>query len=318
MGFCVCDISALEVFRASGRLLPDLLERPRTAKLDRCSVLPAAILEGEMVRLGVTDKPYHLLVGSVSQCHRRRSDIVLYTCERDLSPRSIVRLSNDAHVVGPELLFLELASHRTIDELDLACIGYELCGTYVLDHSWDGFTNTNVPMTSVTRIKRFLDRSSNARGVRCARRALDLMLDGAHSPMETIMALLLFTPQRIGGAGFEGARLNYRVMTSDGPKLVDAAFPGLGVGLEYKGRAYHSIEASGRDDRRQNRLVGAGMTILNVWYEDLADERHLDALVHDIARALGVRLRCRRKDYEMQRRLLHHRLLPSIRQFAGE
>ena len=45
---CVCDKSALELFRSSGRLLPELLDAPRTSDLAPCAIPPRIMLEDEM------------------------------------------------------------------------------------------------------------------------------------------------------------------------------------------------------------------------------------------------------------------------------
>lgn len=198
---------------------------------------------------------------------------------------------------------------------DLALIGLELCGTYVLDDSWEGLTNTDRPLASVERIRSVLDAMSGAPGLARAREALELVRDGSNSPMESILCALLTWPRRLGGYAFGPACLNYRVSTSDGDRYIDLAFPDHRVGLEYKGRRFHTIEQVGRDDRRQNKLVGSGWTILNVWYEDLVEEHLYDQLVSDVARSLGVRLRIRSSSFETRRALLRMKLIPAFKRY---
>ena len=81
---------------------------------------------------------------------------------------------------------------------------------------------------------------------------------------------------------------------------MDLAFPGDRVGLEYKGKQYHAIEQSGRDDRRQNEIAGRGWTILNVWHEDLCDDNLFALLEDSLLRALGHRFRPSAAFYERQ------------------
>ncbi len=166
-------------------------------------------------------------------------------------------------------------------------IGFELCGTYLLDESWDGLTNTDKPLTSVGRISDVIEYMKGSPGATLAREALELVHDGSNSPMESVLCALLAWPRRLGGYAMGPVSLNHHVATADGDRYVDVAFPGHRVGLEYKGRRFHSIEQAGRDDRRQNKLVGSGWTILNVWYEDIVEERLYDQLVDDIAYAMG-------------------------------
>lgn len=68
--------------------------------------------------------------------------------------------------------------------------------------------------------------------------------------MESILCALLTFPHRYGGYGLGPVALNHRMLTADGVRYVDTAFPEAGVGLEYKGKAFHSTEQVGRDDRR--------------------------------------------------------------------
>lgn len=144
-------------------------------------------------------------------------------------------------------------------------------------------------------------RCPERRGSSRAREALELVSDGSNSPMESVLCALLTWPRRLGGYALGPVSLNHRVSTADGDRYVDVAFPGHKVGLEYKGRKFHAIEQAGRDDRRQNKLVGSGWTILNVWYEDIVEEHLYNQLVADVARAMGIRLRIRSGGFDARR-----------------
>lgn len=111
--------------------------------------------------------------------------------------------------------------------------------------------------------------------------------------------------------------MNKKVSTATGERWVDLLFYEHGVGVEYKGRESHSVEKAGRDDRRQNKLVGSGVSILNVWYEDLADSLLFRQLQNDIAHAMGVRLRIRSEGFERRQGLLRAKVLPIARRFGA-
>ena len=312
---CICGPSALELYRASGRLLPDVMANKRTAKLAECGVPAAAILKGDMLRLGVKQGPFHLLLAKEAG-GRKRDDIVCHRLPSVIAPRSIIELSKEYLVSGPELTFLGLAALAAYDEVDLALIGYELCGTYVLDASWDGLTNTQSPMTSRASIARVLAHQSGCSGVVKARKALELVRDGSNSPMETVLCALLTFPRHLGGYALGSVSLNYQVSTGHGTRYIDLAFPACKVGLEYKGKEYHSVERAGRDDRRQNEITGSGWTILNVWYEDLVEEHLFDRLIQELARAMGIRIRIRSEGFAARRALLRARLMPAVMKFG--
>ncbi|MDO4437304.1 MAG: hypothetical protein Q4B77_05070 [Coriobacteriaceae bacterium] len=240
-----------------------------------------------------------------------------------LPARSLMCISSDIRVTSPALTFLQLAAMGDergcqYDIEDLALIGLELCGTYLLDTSWDGLTNTGAPLTSADKISLVLESMRGAAGISRAREALPLVHNGSNSPMESILCALLTWPRRLGGFAFGPVSLNHHVITAAGDRYVDVAFPEQKVGLEYKGRQFHALEQVGRDDRRQNELVGSGWTIINVWYEDLVESHLFDRLVADVARALGVRLRIRSDKFEARSALLRARLLPALKRFGVE
>lgn len=321
MSVCIFGESALEFMRSSGRLEPEFLDGPRTQKLDGCGISPKAMFADDMERLGVKTRPVHILVSKESGA-RSRDDIVCHRCAAELPPRSLIYVNRDVLVTSPALTFLHLATvtlhkkqQRTVEEL--AMIGLELCGTYLLDDSWDGLTNTAKPLTSVEQIARVLDAMPGAPGIVRAREALELVGDGSNSPMESVLCALLTWPRRLGGYALGPVSLNHRVSTADGDRYVDVAFPGHKVGLEYKGRKFHTIEQVGRDDRRQNKLVGSGWTILNVWYEDIVEEHLYNQLVADVARAMGIRLRIRSGGFDARRNVLRVQLVPAFKRYAA-
>lgn len=313
---CICGSSALELYRSSCRLAPEILSMPRTGKLDGCGFSTSTMLKDEMMRLGVKAEPFHLLVPD-NGGKPNRTDIVRCQRKGKLPSRSLVALTSDTLVTGPEMTFIDLALEKGMDEVDLALIGYEFCGTYLLDDSWDGLTNTERSLSKVSQIEKMISALDGAWGVGLARRALKLVHDGSNSPMETILCALLTFPHRLGGYALGPVSLNHQVATGKGFRYIDVAFPKHRVGLEYKGREFHSIERVGRDDRRQNEIAGAGWTMLNVWYEDLVEEHLFDRLIKELACAMGVRIRIRSASFEEERRVLRARLLPSVMKFSG-
>ena len=315
---CLCDISALELYRCSGRLAPDVADSARVAKLSDCDVPHIGAVDDELCRLGVKTRPVHVLVGSSSRSHHK-SGMVRHVRATPLPARSLVRVDKGIKAVGPELLFCNLAARDDLDEVDLALIGFELCAHYVLDPnpaSWEGYTQIERPLTNARRIRRTIERMGGSHGAPKARAAVAHVRDGSNSPMETIMDALFVLPRRLGGLGLgRGAELNAKVDTPVGPKYVDLLLGG--VGLEYKGVRAHSVDKTKRDDRRQNKLVGSGVMVLNVWYEDLVSDHLYHQLVDDVFRAMGRRLRVRDKGYAQRSKLLRARLLPALRRYAG-
>ena len=313
---CVCGSSALEQYRSSRRLLPEVLSKPRTGKLDGCGVMPPILMREEMHRLGVHNEPFHILV-STDEDVWSRSDIKRHRRMGKLPYRSLLCVAPNILVTSPEMTFIDLAREKPFDEIELALIGYELCGTYLLDSSWEGLTNTESPLTKVSQIERMTSSYKGGRGIGHAKQALELVHDGSNSPMESVLCALLTFPRRLGGYALGPVALNYHVAAVGGSRYIDIAFPEHKVGLEYKGREYHSIERVGRDDRRQNEIVGSGWTIFNVWYEDLHEAHLFERLVGELTRAMGKRLRFRGTSFESKSLALRARLLPTVMKYES-
>ena len=309
MGICICGISALEFYRAYGHRACDLLAHARTSKLDRISIAGMNRGEERLSEMGVLKRPIHVLVDR--EARRKPNERFICKTHSNLPPRSVIKVCEEVSVVCPELLFLELASsiEKTPredllkGEVALALVGFELCGTYLLSNEGQcgsvqekmrkGFANTHQSLTNKERIEKYIANCGRLDGVASARRALEIIQEGSHSPMESSLFMLLCGPRSHGGMGFPRGLLNYRVKTSRGQRLIDLAWPHFGVGIEYLGRNYHGISEVERDDRRRNEIGGEGVTIFNVRYEDLAQPYRFKQLVEVLSKSTGVRVRVR-------------------------
>lgn len=339
MDICLFGISALEALRAASVLAPEIFMGAQTyarrPRLSDCGVPHLAGAETELDMLGVTSRPLHVLVSDDSHSHTT-AGVVRHICA-SVPSRSLVRISEHVVAPRPELCLIELASEperlrmarlgegaqavdlpgpeRFLFEADLVLIGMELCGGYRIDRSDPrGFAGAE-PLMDAGGLARYLDRAASMRGVVLARRAAGLTLDGVRSPAEAVLAILLTAPRRIGGVGFPGAVSNLRVDTPDGPRFIDLAFPAARTGVEYQGEEFHGLGQVRNEDRRQNMLGGAGLTIFNVWKDDLSNPVLFDRLVRDLARAMGVRLRIRDADFPRRQALLRSWVLPPLHRY---
>lgn len=301
--------------RSSGMLLPELLERPRSSQLEGCGIPGGVELEDLLAGTGVRTSPVHLMVANGGSTYGRPG-VVRHRRAHALPRGSLVRVGRGVLAAGPELALCQVAARDDHDLVDVAQLAYELCGTYLLDqdpNSWKGFVNNDVSATTVRRIESVARALKGERGIKTVNEALPFVVDGAHSPMETTLAMLLALPRRVGGLGIGGIAMNHEVKSIG--RKIDAAFPKKKVGLEYKGKLYHTIEQSGRDDRRQNEIVGRGWTILNVWYEDLVDDLLFQRLVSSLLQALEIRVRPAETFWAKQR-LLRSCLVPGLKRLG--
>ena len=240
---CACGASALELYRSSKRLIPTLLDKPRTGQVTGLSVPPRQLLADDMTVHGIVSKPYHVLVDG-NRGYNQRQDIQVTACYRPLPPRSLIKIDRSFWTVSPELSFIQIAGDNTWSNFDIISLGYELCGTYVLDDSWDGLTCTEKPLTSTEKIGRLTDSIHRVTGIKRARNLLKYVNGLSNSPMETVLAMLVSLPTTMGGLGLGPISMNHPVATPVGRRRVDIGFTRQRVGLEYQGKEFHSIELS--------------------------------------------------------------------------
>lgn len=127
---------------------------------------------------------------------------------------------------------------------------------------------------------------SAPRGLRNCRRALRLMREGADSPPETQVRLLLES------YGLPCPAVNMPVDVTDerGAKqryYLDLAFPQWRVAVEYDGR--HHAEAWENDQRRIKLLGDAQWSLINVTRNDLYEESRREGLVRSVVDRIARR-----------------------------
>ena len=83
-------------------------------------------------------------------------------------------------------------------------------------------------LSSVTKLKAYLERATGLKGHKNAMCALLFIVDNSASPMETVLCLVLTLPYRLGGYGFSRPQLNCRIRPEiDSPKTRSRTRAGL-------------------------------------------------------------------------------------------
>lgn len=224
-------------------------------------------------------------------------------------------LGSSLALSSPEACFLQLA--RTLDDLTLMKVGFELCGSYSLDESLRVGFRTRAPLTDVASLRRFADKMGAAKGAKRAQRCLRFVRDNSASPMETCLALMLGLPNRFGGYGLGVPELNVLVSApADARRKVghsnyhcDLLWPRHRVAVEYNSREFHLEErAVARDSARMNDLALFNVTVFTVTRLQIADIGETERLVRLIAGSMGKRLVCERADIDQRRLALRKAL----------
>ena len=201
-----------------------------------------------------------------------------------LLPGELLRIIGpDQYASGPELAFLQMASMKSL--LELIVLGFELCGSYSHFAPFVSGFYERTPLTSVQRIKDALDHLRGHHGIKRARKALDFVLDGCASPMETVLACMLTLPNDMGGEGFAPPIPNKEVILDEiarritGTRTcrVDLAWEDNRIGFEYFGGPFHTDEA--KDRLRREALSHEKWTIFTADISRISSYSRYSALL---------------------------------------
>lgn len=319
MRLCACKLTALRALRhlrGSGARLPHArcdLPAPDPSPARRWT---ARLVPIERLALDAAPSAEHPIDVAVPAREKRIqagfARNVLHS--KGYPASSFVDLGDGLLMPCPELLFLELAD--VLIEDTLALLAYELCGTFSRDPRDPrlGPVAYDVePVTSVARIRAYLDACPGVRGVTAARRALARAADNAWSPPESVIALMMTTEVSEFGYGLGRVRLNRRhandrrlvALGARSSRVPDIEVVGTSVGLNYDSHdhfdlasiaaatpdevadAIAAVRDKYRDDLSRNReLAAQGRLVLPVTSEDLFAPGGLDAVMLEVMMAI--------------------------------
>ena len=229
-----------------------------------------------------------------------------------------------SYVASPEFCFLQMA--QKLGFADLVLLGMELCGFYSLDpYAEEGLRQREVALTNRDRIGAFLDENEGARGRRKAQTALQYVVDGAASPMESALVMLLCLPYRRGGYSLPRPKLNYlieldekaRTLTNNSYCLGDICWPDAHLDLEYLGVSAHEGRSRMLADRGRTLAISEmGYEVIEVTEEQVLDLEALDVIASRIASKLGKRIRAEENE-AASKRLALRCIVFSWKDYAG-
>lgn len=280
------------------------------------------------LRLSHVDPPIHALSGDRCRATITRG-LVTHYYGGALPAGSYLDLGNDLCICTAPFLFLQLAN--ILDFTELLSVGMELCGHYskwrlppahpespeLLTPKENHDCTFNLkPATTAAKIRSFLERTGGLHGAVPARAAAKWLLNGAASPMETIIYLLLCLPKRLGGYGLPQPTLNPKVSvrSTDGivERYPDLYWPERAIDVEYNSDYFHSDDWSRyRDSKREVELVTNRIAVLPLTRQQVMNADDFDAFARGLRRLLGIRSRGFDKGWESRRDNLRGKLLPN-------
>ena len=300
MSIFISHTSALEFWRSERAFCSTDLSRakPRARLVPKCS----ADKWFELEERGVRDAPLHLAVADASS-RSRAKNIICHVWHGPSAANSFLRVKDNLYVSSPEACFLQMSTMLPL--VKVVEIGYELCGSFALSPSNSrGFCTHEAP-TSVESLRRYVAKSDGVSGAKRARRALNYLIDGAASPMEAALVLLLCLPTSLGGYGLALPRLNYGievpVRSGSSSRRVryrcDLYWPESKLAVEYDSDMFHTgSKRIAGDAAKRTNLAHVGVTVVSVTRSQIFDARRFDEAAVLLAKRLGGRIRSQRKD----------------------
>ncbi|MET0734771.1 MAG: hypothetical protein ABWY55_03895 [Microbacterium sp.] len=210
-----------------------------------------------------SDDVVHITVPSGERAPRRRGAMGHQARIR----ADEIRQVRGIRVTSPVRTFLDLAD--MLDLPQLVAVGDRIIGR-------------RSPLATALDLHDGVSRAGSRRGIQTVRVALHLLDDGAESPKETELRLML------RDAGFGPFAANHSVSDPTGRFIarVDLALPSLKIAIEYEGDHHRDREQWRRDIARRRRLEAAGWFYIAVTQADLSSPHQL---LSDLAAVIGSR-----------------------------
>lgn len=231
--------------------------------------------------------------------------------------RSFYRLDEGVYVASPELCLMQLASKLSVCET--VKLAMELCGAYAIDtlNPDPGFYRSPAH-TSAKKLKSYADRLYRSGSRAKPTQFLRWVADGAASPRETALYMLLCMPPRFGGYGLAMPELNRRIDFSFADKLMsgkdhydcDLYWESSKIAVEYDSALHHTLQEKQEADAiRRNMLEYKGVQVIVATRKQVNSPAQFDKLARQIASAVGKRLRIPEKKHIAARQELRKTLL---------
>lgn len=226
----------------------------------------------------------------------------LYVFSKHFPYRSFVKLNDRGNaaekvfVVCPELAFIYAAEKLP---LCLAVqVGCMLCAEYVRDDNEIYKQRNRNPITSVNKIKRYVEKAKNVRGIRKARIAIQYVSDNCNSPMEVNLATIAKLPIHKGGYGLHDFEMNaMAILKPEGANLIerkvlhcDIVWNKEKVAAEYESDLTHLDKGQFTyDKKRTTALTISGYRVINITKNNIATFSGTDDLFFLIRKSLRKR-----------------------------
>lgn len=174
-------------------------------------------------------------------------------------------------------------------------------------------------LTTRERYELETTRMKHLSGLRRARKLAPLIVEGAGSPLETNMVMIICLPPELGGEGWSIPYLNRRIALSPGARLLsgssfcigDQVWPDSKLVLEENGKEYHADrDGFAEHSGRRAALESMGYIVQEITYAQMSHYEQLEAILLSIATQFGFSLQPRTPAFIRKRKELLALLFP--------
>lgn len=244
MAIYVSHDSALRYWatKTSDEVIP---EPASVATLERASACMRDVREARLPLSYSRACPLHVLVSDRASTHALQC-VEAHVWGGPLVPGSFNELGGAAFVSSPEFTFLQIAGRKPT--VEAVRMGTYLCSSFAVSEWGGGYAGARTPLATPEGVGSFLSRLPGGYGTDKARRALDLVVANAASPMEILLAVSYRLPPRFGGWGMPELQANAHIEVPQRLRAVlgsnwlvgDLCIPSVRGDIEFDSYTFHT------------------------------------------------------------------------------
>jgi hypothetical protein len=184
---------------------------------------------------------------------------------------------------------------KTLDDIELLEIAFELCGCYSLHPNAKGDPSERVPVSSPKQIEEFIDNVSGISGVRKLRNISRWILPNSRSPKESQLAIAAILPRERGGFGMPYPVLNPVIDVAPNiipvlgsPKIIpDMFWKDQDIVFEYDSDFAHDESTADHDARKRSAYQIMGLDLVSLTPDQLNDRAAFENIMGSLGRQLS-------------------------------
>lgn len=253
--------------------------------------------------LPALSRPLHVMVAS-HEARRNREHVRSHVAPASLKTGRFSHVAPGIYLPQPEIALLQFARGRSLPEIIVE--GTKLCGTFSCGAD-AGANQRRPPLSSIAALKSASSVHDDVPGRVAVRRALSWILEGAASPREIALGLLMSLPNLLGGYALGRPVLNWPLdlgvrgsrMTEKSYYVADLCWPKNKLVLEYDSDEYHLASQQLHDDAvKRMVLESLGYRVISVTRLQMNSIEEMNRLALAVARHLARPVRFRVKGFQ--------------------